>query len=109
MKNPIFKKGHIYKSVLKNPGKIVKVLEDSDEETPTFNCVIIYIHDKEMETLEKEGDTTWFGKRWFQKMNELEDTSSIEEFLHDRIYVKSFPVEQVTPKPYNDKLFIDVK
>ncbi len=98
MKNPIFKKGEIYKSVLENPGKIVKVVEDSDEDTSTFNCVIIYIHDKGYTSIDNEGDTTFYGKGWFQKMTALEDTSAIEEFIYDRTYVKSFPVDEVVPK-----------
>ncbi len=98
MNNPIFKKGEIYKSVLKNPGQIVKVLEDSDEESSKFDCVVIYIHDKKLGSNDVEGDTTWYGKQWFEKMSATEETSAIEEFIHDRTYVKTFPVEEVVPK-----------
>jgi hypothetical protein len=45
-----------------------------------------------------EGDTTWYGKQWFEKMNATEDASAIEEFIHDRTYVKTFPVDKVVPK-----------
>jgi hypothetical protein len=100
MKNPIFKKGEIYKSVLKNPGKIVKVLEDSDEETSTFNCVVVYIHNKELGSNDVEGDITWYGKNWFEKMTAIEDTSAIEEFIHDRTYVKTFSVDEVVPSDF---------
>lgn len=99
MKNPIFKRGEIYKSVLKNPGQIVKVLEDSDEENSKFDCVVIHIHDKELGSNDVEGDTTWYGKMWFEKMNTTDVDEAIQMFIHDRTYVKTFSVEEVVPKP----------